>query len=45
MIIYADVFMYLHLFSDTEHVSHGKALKKYAYYYCYCYDHDYCLSP
>ena len=33
------VFLYLHLFSATEHVSHGKALWKYAHYY-YSY---YCL--
>ena len=27
------VFLYLHLFSAVEHVSHGKALWKYAHYY------------
>ena len=27
------VFFYLHLFSAIEHVSHGKALLKYAHYY------------
>ena len=31
------VFLYLHLFSATEHVSHVKALYKYAHYYYYCY--------
>ena len=30
------VFWYLHLFRVIEHVSHGKALQKYAYY-CYYY--------
>ena len=31
------VFLYLHLFSTVEHVSHGKALWKYThYYYYYC---------
>ena len=37
------VFLYLHLFSAIEHVSHGKALKKYAhyYYYYYYYYHHY----
>ena len=29
-------FLYLDLFSATEHVSHGKVLLKYAHYY-YCY--------
>ena len=28
-------FLYLHLFSAIEHVSHGKALYKYAHYYYY----------
>ena len=27
------VFLYLHLLSAVEHVSHGKALLKYAHYY------------
>ena len=31
------VFSYLHLFSATEHVSHGKVLKKYAHYYYCCF--------
>ena len=31
------VFLYLHLFSAIEHVSHGKALSKYAHYYYYYY--------
>ena len=29
------VFLYLHLFSAIEHVSHGKALEKYAHCYYY----------
>ena len=29
------VRLYLHLFSATEYVSHGKALWKYAHYYYY----------
>ena len=29
------VFLYLHLFSAIEHVSHGKALWKYAHYFYY----------
>ena len=31
------LFLYLHLFSTIEYVSHGKALKKYAHYYYYYY--------
>ena len=31
------VFLYLHLLSAFEHVSHGKVLKKYAHYYYYYY--------
>ena len=31
------VFLYLDLFSAIEHVSHGKALYKYAHYYYYYY--------
>ena len=31
------VLLYLHLFSAIEHVSHGKALLKYAHYYYYHY--------
>ena len=31
------LFFYLHLFSAIEHVSHGKALSKYAHYYHYYY--------
>ena len=31
------LFLYLHLFSAIEHVSHGKALLKYAHYYYYYY--------
>ena len=27
------VFVYLHMFSAIKHVSHGKALQKYAHYY------------
>ena len=27
------LFLHLHLFSAIEHVSHGKALQKYAHYY------------
>ena len=27
------VFLYLHLLSAVEHVSHGKALQKFAHYY------------
>ena len=34
------VFLYLQLFSAIEHVSHGKALYKYAHYYYYHYDDD-----
>ena len=35
-VFYACV-LYLYLFSAIEHVSHGNALYKYAYYYCnYC---------
>ena len=30
-------FLYLHLFSATEHVSHGKALQKYDHNYYYYY--------
>ena len=37
--------LYLHLFSAIEHVSHGKALKKYIhyhnYYYYYHHHHHY----
>ena len=29
------LFLYLHMFSTTEHVSHGKALQKYAHHYYY----------
>ena len=29
------IFLYLHLFSTIEHVSHGKALYKYNHYYHY----------
>ena len=29
------LFLYLHLFSAIEHVSHGKALYKNAHYYYY----------
>ena len=29
------LFLYLHLFSAIEHVSHGKVLEKYAHYYYY----------
>ena len=27
------LFLYLHLFSEIEHVSHGKVLQKYTHYY------------
>ena len=30
-------FLYLHLFTANEHVSHGKALQKYAHYHYYFY--------
>ena len=38
-VLYACVsyFCILHLFSAIEHVSHGKALQKYAHYYYYYY--------
>ena len=35
-VLYACV-LYLHLFSAIEHISHGKALQKYAHYYYYYY--------
>ena len=41
LIVMCFVFLYLHLFSTIEHVSHGKALWKYAHYYYY--DYYYCF--
>ena len=35
------IFLYLYLFSTTEHVSHGKALWKYNYYYYHHHHHHY----
>ena len=37
------VFLYLPLFSAIGHVSHGKALWKYAHYYYYYYYYYYIL--
>ena len=34
-------FLYLHLLSATEHVSHGKSRLKYAYYVFYYYHYNY----
>ena len=39
------VFLYLHLFSTIEHVSHGKAPQKFTHHYDYYYHYYYTSLP